>query len=133
VVRRQHIEKREPQAYEHLIVNAAGELLEGLSSNFYALREGVLYTAGHGVLEGVTRRILLQCAHDLAIPVVLSASRAADIAQLDEAAISSSSRGLLAVVSIDGQAVGRGVPGPLVSALRAAYDGYVAQQVRRAV
>jgi branched-subunit amino acid aminotransferase/4-amino-4-deoxychorismate lyase len=133
VQRRHDIEAREPKAYEHLIVNGAGEILEGLSSNFYALHDGVLYTAGNDVLEGVTRRIVLQCAHELAIPVVFAPPRTDAVMQLDEAAISSSSRGLLPVVSIDGHPVGTGVPGPLVGALRGAYDDYVTHHVRRAV
>lgn len=133
VQRRHAIEVRAPTAYEHLIVNAEGEILEGLSSNFFAVCGGVLYTAGNNVLEGVTRRIVLQCAHELAIPVRLSAPRADAIAQLDEAAISSSSRGLLAVVSIDERPVAQGVPGPIMHALRGAYDAYVTRHVRPAV
>ena len=133
VARRREIETRDPQIYEHLIVDAEGQILEGLSSNFYALREGVLYTAGSGVLEGVTRRIVLQCAAELAIPVVFATTPLASIAQLDEAAISSSSRGLLSVVNIDGQAIGQAAPGALIGALRAAYDDYVTRHVCRAV
>ena len=133
VERRRDIEAREPRAYEHLIVNAHGEILEGLSSNVYAVRDGVLYTAGNDVLEGVTRRIILQCAHELAIPVVLNAPRREALTMFDEAAISSSSRGLLPIVNIDTRPVAREVPGPLVAALRAAYDDYVTGHVCRAV
>ena len=133
VTRRHGIEASAPRAYEHLIVDADGAILEGLSSNFYAMRQGVLYTAGDKVLEGVTRRIVLQCARELAIPVVLNAPRLNAVEQFDEAAISSSSRGLLPVVSINRQAVAQGAPGPLVCALRTAYDDYVSNHVCRAV
>jgi branched-chain amino acid aminotransferase len=132
VTDRSGIEASAPQAHEHLIVDARGAILEGLSSNFYAVREGVLYTAGDKILEGVTRRIVLQCAHELSIPVVLDAPAANTVAQFDEAAISSSSRGLLPVVHINGQAVATGVPGPVVCALRTAYENYVARHISRA-
>jgi branched-subunit amino acid aminotransferase/4-amino-4-deoxychorismate lyase len=105
VTDRSVIEASAPHAYEHLIVDARGAILEGLSSNFYAVREGVLYTAGEKILEGVTRRIVLQCAHELSIPVVFDAPGVNTVTQFDEAAISSSSRGLLPVVHIDGLAL----------------------------
>ena len=50
----------DPGIHELLIVNRAGEILEGISSNFYAVLDGVLRTAGEEVLEGITRRIVLQ-------------------------------------------------------------------------
>ena len=89
--------------------------------------------AGNEVLEGVTRRVVQQCARELAIPLVLDAPRLDAVAGFDEAAISSSSCGLVPVVSINRQAIAQGVPGPLVRALRAAYDDYVSRHICRAV
>jgi branched-chain amino acid aminotransferase len=133
VERRRRIERQTPQAYERLIVDPSGEILEGFSSNFYVVLDGVLVTAGEGVLEGVTRRIVLALAAEAGVPVRLAPPRAAAIAQVQEAAISSSSRGLVPVVRIDGHAVGEGVPGPVIRALSASYDAFVAGAVRPAV
>jgi len=133
VERRRLIERATPQAYERLIVDPSGEILEGFSSNFYLVRGGSLVTAGEGVLEGVTRRIVLALAAERGVPVRIAAPRADELPQAEEAAISSSSRGLVPVVSIDGRAVGGGAPGPVIGALSAAYDAFVARAVRRAV
>ena len=133
VERRRRIELATPQAYERLIVDPSGEILEGFSSNFYVVRDGVLVTAGQGVLEGVTRRIVLALATERGVPVRLAPPLAAELARAQEAAISSSSRGLVPVISIDGRAVGEGVPGPVIGALSAAYDTFVAQAVKPAV
>jgi branched-chain amino acid aminotransferase len=133
VERRRRIERATPQAYERLIVDPSGEILEGFSSNFYVVRDGVLMTAGQGVLEGVTRRIVLALAAEGGVPVRLAPPLAAEIAQVQEAAISSSSRGLVPVVSVDGRAIGDGVPGPVIGALRAAYEAFVARSVKPAV
>jgi branched-chain amino acid aminotransferase len=133
VQRRKSLELATPGAYEHLIVGADGAVLEGFSSNFYVVRDGVLRTAGHGVLEGVTRRIVLDLARERGIAVDLTPPRAGELARADEAAISSSSRGLVPVVRIDGAAVGAGLPGPVIGSLSAAYETYVAQAVRAAV
>jgi branched-chain amino acid aminotransferase len=118
---------------DYLIVSDTGHILEGAGSNFYAVRDGVVLTAGEGVLEGVTRRIILGLLAQLNIPVRLEPIHAAEIPLLDEAAISSSSRGWLPVVEIDGQQVGNGRPGPISQQIRAAYDAYVAGVVETAV
>ena len=41
--------------YEYLLLAPAGRILEGTGTNFWAVRDGVVYTAGEGVLEGITR------------------------------------------------------------------------------
>ena len=119
--------------YEYLLLDSAGRILEGTGTNFWAVRDGVMYTAGDGVLEGITREILLQLIAGLGIPLRLEAVGAADVATLDEAALSGSSRALLPVVSIAGQTVGDGRPGPIVGRVLAAYNAFVAENVRTAM
>ena len=121
-----------PEAYEHLLVNEAAEILEGSSSNFYAVRDGMVYTAGAGVLEGITRRILLALVPALHLPLSLMPIHIDDIARLDEAFITSSSRGVVPVVAIDGLPVGAGRPGPLTQRLWTAYQEYVQAHIRPA-
>lgn len=120
-------------AYESLMVDKNGRILEGTGSNFYAVRDGVVWTAGEGVLEGITRQIILQLIPQLGIPLWLEPVMLADLPSLDEAAMSSSSRALLPVVEIAGQMIGDGRPGPLTRRILAAYNEYVAGVVRTAV
>jgi branched-chain amino acid aminotransferase len=119
--------------YEYLLLDSAGRILEGTGTNFWAVREGVVYTAGEGVLEGITREILLQLIAELGIPLRLEAVGAADVATLDEAALSGSSRALLPVVNIAGQTVGDGRPGAIIRRVLAAYNAFVAENVRVAI
>ena len=120
-------------AFEHLLLSEDGRILEGSASNFYAIRGGVLWTAGDDVLQGITRKIVLRLAPQLEIPVRLEAVALADVPELDEAFMSGSSRGLVPIVTIDGDTVGAGRPGPVTQRLMAAYDGYVAQAIRPAI
>lgn len=119
--------------YEYLLLDPAGRILEGTGTNFWAVRDGVVYTAGEGVLEGITREILLQLIPELGLPLRLAAVGAADVGALDEAALSGSSRAFLPVVSIAGQPVGDGRPGPIARRILAAYHAFVAANVKTAV
>jgi branched-subunit amino acid aminotransferase/4-amino-4-deoxychorismate lyase len=121
------------EAYEVLLLDGEGRLLEGSSSNFYAASDGAVLTAGDGVLEGVTRSIILQLVEEAGIALHLRAPRLSDTAQLDEAFLSSSSRGLVPVRQIAAQVIGSGAPGPLTRQLMADYDRFVAQAIRTAV
>jgi branched-chain amino acid aminotransferase len=119
--------------YEYLLTSPDGRILEGTGTNFWGIRDGVVYTAGEGVLEGITRRILLGLLPGLGIPCRLEAVRLEEIVTLDEAAISGSSRAFLPVMAIDGQPIGDGRPGPLSARILAAYDEFVADNIRPAV
>ncbi|MGI9336407.1 MAG: aminotransferase class IV [Gammaproteobacteria bacterium] len=120
-------------AHEWLLADDRGRLLEGVSSNFYAVFGGILRTAAEGVLEGITRRIVLEQAALAGIPVELEPVLERDTALLQEAAISSSSRGLMPVVAIDDRPIGHGRPGPVVTRLARAYADYVQREARAAV
>lgn len=123
----------EKDAYERLIVNADGDILEGTMTNFWAVRDGVVWTARAGVLEGVTRKIILSLLTQLDIPFRLEAYPLAEIGRLDEAAISGSSRALLPVVEIEGIVVGNGRPGPICRQILNAYNEFIGRAVKTAV
>lgn len=113
-----------PGVYEGLLLSEDGRILEGLTSNFYGILQGELRTANEGVLPGIAQQIVLEVA-----PVILDVRREpvhlAELLTLDEAFISSASRGIVPVVEIDGQRVGDGFPGPYTLALREAYLAWV--------
>lgn len=110
---------------EAIMVDPHGCLLEGLSSNFFAVKAGGLWTAGEGVLGGVTRSIVLDCARRLGLPLTLQPVHLADVPGLEEAFITSASRAVLPVVQIDQAVIAAGKPGALTRRLMAAYQEYL--------
>jgi branched-chain amino acid aminotransferase len=110
-----------PGIHEGLLRSREGRILEGTSSNFYAVLDGELRTARQGVLDGVARGILLEVAPEV-LPVRLEPVRVDDLGETDEAMISSSSRGVVPVVEIDGRPVGDGRPGRVFKALHVSYN-----------
>jgi branched-subunit amino acid aminotransferase/4-amino-4-deoxychorismate lyase len=112
------------QAYEGIILGEADTLLEGFSSNFYAILEGELRTSEQHMLYGIARRIVLEVAAGL-MPVRLEPVTLADLAHLQEALLSSSGRGVVPVVQVDDVRIASGVPGSITRALQAGYDAWV--------
>jgi branched-chain amino acid aminotransferase len=108
-----------------LLLDDAGNILEGLSSNFYAVLGGELRTAGQGVLPGIAQQVVFEIA-TVILPVRKDAVHLSEIPTLDEAFITSASRGIVPVVEIDSIQIGDGTPGPQTKALREAYLAWVA-------
>jgi branched-chain amino acid aminotransferase len=107
---------------EALMVGLDGHVLEGLSSNFFAVHNGDIWTAEKGVLSGITRSLVLEVIEDAGIPLHLEGIHFDDISHLEEAFITSASRAVLPVTEIDGKPVGNGRPGPVTKRLMSGYQ-----------
>ncbi len=122
---REMARKRLPAwAYEGLVCNKEGVILEGFSSNFYAVLGGKLRTAERTVLSGIGRMILLNVAEGL-INVEYEPVELGELPELNEAMLTSSSRGILPIVKIDEHTIGSGSPGPITRELWRRYQGWV--------
>lgn len=120
-INRQAIEAALPSdVFTGILVSDEGELLEGLSSNFYAILDGVLWTAAEGVLPGIAQLIVLEIAPDV-LPIRRDAPLESDLPRMAEAFVTSASRGIVPVVQIDDVTLGDGTPGPFTRALRDRY------------
>ncbi len=123
---RQRLQAATPAGiYETFLVDSQGRLLEGLTSNFFAVIAGELRSAGDGVLAGIARQVVFEVCRGQ-LPLSLEAPTLAELPHFSEAFLSSSSRGLIPVVEIDGQPIGAGGVGQRTLALRAAYQRWVA-------
>lgn len=115
---------REAGAWEAWLVDEAGRVTEGASSNAWIVSaEGTLITRplGTDILPGITRAVVIDVAgaHGMALaerPFTVAEAHAAR-----EAFITSASQIVLPVTRIDGRPVGDGKPGPIAAALRRAY------------
>lgn len=116
-----------PDAHEGLIVGEDGAILEGLSSNFFAILDSTLHSEGERALLGVTRSLVLEVAAPI-LPLVARALRQNEIPRVSEAFLTSVSRGILPVTRIDDDAVGAGRPGPVTLELRARFAALAAQE-----
>ncbi len=111
-------------AHEGMMADSAGRLLEGLSSNFFAVKGGALRTAGTGIILGTVRAVVLELAIGLA-PIVSEPVRLDELRAVSECFITSVSREVLPVVRVDAQVIGEGVPGPVTRELLRRFRRYV--------
>jgi branched-chain amino acid aminotransferase len=115
--------------HEGLLVADDAAVLEGLSSNFFAVVEGRLRTEESRALPGITRSLVLEAARGL-LPVDLTAPRRDELPRASECFITSASRGVMPVVEIDGLRVADGRPGKVTAELRRRFEARIASEAR---
>jgi branched-chain amino acid aminotransferase len=98
------------------------------SHDAFREREVILGTAGDDVLLGITRETVIDIARDRGLEVKDEPLKRDQIGAIQEAFLTSSSRGVVPVVMIDQVAIGQGRPGPVTKALAGAYDAYVIEK-----
>ena len=108
-------EARKRGAYEVLRLDQRSHLIEGYISNVFVVRSGVLHTppATLGLLDGVTRNVILELAAARGVPVEESLLTVEDAGLADEVFLSHSSVGVVPVVEIDQTRVAGGRVGEL--------------------
>lgn len=116
---------------EALMLDAHACFLEGLSSNFYVIKAGQLWTAADGVLPGITRQLVLDEARLAGIPVVFSGLPYADLSDSQEAFITSASRAVLPVRQVDHYVIGSGQPGALTRQLARRYADRIKLEIEK--
>lgn len=117
------------QAYERggesvVLVNAAGDVAEGPGFNVFALVDGELITPDSGVLEGISRRTMIELAHAAGIPVRAAPLPVAALRRASEVFLSSTGGGAIGVSQLDGVPIGgraAGDFGPVTRQMQAAY------------
>ena len=109
-----------------------GLLSEGATSNIFVVKDGVLRAPSrdHRMLAGITYDLVLELAARHGMPCELRDIADAELRVADELWLSSSTREVLPIVSLDGQAVGTGKPGPAVRQMQAWYGAYRSQVAR---
>lgn len=121
------------EAADHILLDPQGRVLEGTSSNIFFLRAGTLLTAGDGVLEGIVRKVLLELAREMHLPVRFERLPLTAVTACEEAFLTSSSRHVLPIVSIAGAPIGSGTPGPITRDLAGRYEELAEREARPAL
>jgi D-alanine transaminase len=109
-----------------------GILTEGAASNILAVEAGVILAPpkDRHMLPGITYDLILELADANGIPVEIGYFDEARIRAADELWITSSTKEVLAIVTLDGQPIGNGKPGPMFRRMYQLYQDYKNQVMR---
>ncbi len=117
---------------EVILLNERGEVAECTSANIFIAKGPQIFTPPlfSGCLAGITRELLLTEVRIPGVEVVEDTITRSGLALADEIFITSTTRDLLPVLTIDGVKVKNTgqVRGPLNAAFRRYLDGYVAER-----
>jgi branched-chain amino acid aminotransferase len=119
---------------EAILLSHDGHVAEGSAENIFLVRRGVLYTPdpSQNVLEGVTRRAIMEIARDeLGMAIVERSIDRGELYAADEVFFTGTAVGICSVSSIDRRQVGDGSVGPVTRKLGSIYDRIVTGQDSR--
>ena len=104
-----------------VLCDGDGNVAEGPGFNIFAVVDGMLTTPAQNMLDGMTRRTLLEICRDRGIPVSEGALSPEMLGRATEVFLTTTAGGVVPVTSIDGRAVANGRPGHMTAQLHAAY------------
>jgi branched-chain amino acid aminotransferase len=113
---------------EALVLNVDGHISEGSAMNFFMVRDDVLITppVTDNILEGITRRTIMQLAKDeLGLEVVERSIDRTEVYLASEVFLTGTAAQVTAGTKIDQRPIGTGEMGPITTQLRAMFDDVV--------
>lgn len=98
-----------------LMLTLDGHIAEGSGANFFMVRDGKLITSPQytDILEGITRKTIIELAHTLEIPVLERPIDRTEVYIADEAFLSGTGAQVAWISQVDGRIIGNGVMGPI--------------------
>jgi len=123
-----NLEATDAGVAEAVMLNEHGNISECTGDNIFIVVGGKLITppVGAGILEGITRTVVMRLAGKLAIPVAERDIIPDQLYQADECFLTGTAAEVIAVTKVDGRTIGSGRPGPVTSRLLAAFRQYIA-------
>lgn len=109
-------------AYEAFFVNPLDHVLEGTISNIFLVIGDNLVTPKDGMLHGITRDTILRISP---FPVVERKIFKSEFFDADECFLTSTVKGIVPIVKINGKKIGNGHVGKRAKAVIAAFEQYV--------
>jgi D-alanine transaminase len=110
-----------------------GKLTEASASNVFIVKRGVLLSPPKSnlILPGITYDVVTEIAQAAKIPLEFRDISEAEVRGADEVWVTSSSKEILAIVTLDGKPVGNGKPGPLFKRAFQLYQEFKAKVMRK--
>jgi branched-chain amino acid aminotransferase len=122
-----NFEAKDRGARSAILLDADGCVAEGPGFNVIVVKDGALASPARNVLPGITRRTVFELADAMGVDAVLRDVTSQELYQADELIAVTTAGGVTPIVSLDGEPLGDGAPGPLTVALRDRFWGLMDQ------
>ncbi len=118
---------------EAILLDDHGHVCEGSGENLYAVSDGVITTPPQtaSILDGITRKSVLQIASDLGHGVVERDLARAELYLADEVFCSGTAAEIVPIREIDDHAIGTGEPGPVTRGIQATFEEAISGRAER--
>jgi branched-chain amino acid aminotransferase len=104
-----------------VLLDGDGNVTEGPGFNVFVVSNGRVATPDSGVLEGITRRSVLELCDHLGLPLDVRPVPVAELRDADEIFLSTTAGGVMPATRIDGRIMSNDRPGPVSQRLRDAF------------
>lgn len=113
------IEASQAGVMEAIMMNNSGLITEGSGDNIFIVKKGRLLTPPPyvGVLEGITRAVVMELAQKEGIPVVETPFTRHDLYVADECFLTGTAAEVIPVIEVDGRSIGDRAPGMITKKL----------------
>ncbi|MDO8414467.1 MAG: D-amino acid aminotransferase [Gallionellaceae bacterium] len=120
-------------AAETILIRDDSFMTEGAASNIFVVKNGVLLAPpkNHLMLPGITYDVVLEIAQAAGIPQEVRKIAASEVFNADELLLTSSTKEVLAITTLDGKAVDNGKPGKMFMQLHQLYQDYKRDVMRK--
>ena len=121
------IEANDAGVSEAVMLNHEGYVSECTADNIFIVRRGEVQTPAmtEGLLEGITRGVMLKLCQRLNVPCDEKRLERYDLYTADECFLTGTGAEVIPVTKIDGREVGAGQPGALTKRLIEAFRSYI--------
>jgi branched-chain amino acid aminotransferase len=121
------IEANDAGASEAIMLNHVGNVAECTADNIFIVRarQVITPTIVDGILEGVTRQVIIDLCLRLGIPCIEKSIQRHDLYVAEECFVTGTGAEVAPVTKIDGRVIGTGQPGPITRQLIDAFHRYV--------
>ena len=102
-------------------------ITEGSHTNFFAVKNGILYTAplSNFILEGITREVIIELSKRNHISIVEDYIKVSELKTFNEFFVTGTTPEITPCIQIDDWIVGKGIPGKMTKLIQRLFNNYV--------
>ena len=104
-----------------MLVDSAGNVIEGPGFNIFAVNNGTIVTPDKGILQGITRKTVIEIAEQMGCTVEQRELHKSELINAGEVFITSSAGGIIPITEINNKNVNDGQSGKLTQKIKTTY------------